>query len=148
MIGPEPGGSEQPWAEEMLRLARAGGIKHGRVPDQFDELAEWDLFVLPTRREAFGLVLIEAMGMGLPVVATRIDGPREIVTPETGLLIDAEDPEALAAAILELAGDPDRRKAMGRPVGPGFSATSRWRNRPRRSTAPTSRQLRGDARHA
>ena len=113
MIGPEPGGSEQPWAEEMLRLARAGGIKHGRVPDQFDELAEWDLFVLPTRREAFGLVLIEAMGMGLPVVATRIDGPREIVTPETGLLIDAEDPEALAAAILELAGDPDRRKAMG-----------------------------------
>ena len=97
----------------MLRLARAGGIKHGRVPDQFDELAEWDLFVLPTRREAFWLVLIEAMGMGLPVVATRIDGPREIVTPETGLLIDAEDPEALAAAILELAGDPDRRKAMG-----------------------------------
>lgn len=113
MIGPEPGGLEQPWAEEMMRRARAAGIRYGRVPDQFEELAEWDLFVLPTRREAFGLVIIEAMATGLPVVSTRIDGPIEIVTPETGLLVPPEDPDSLAAAIVELASDPDRRAAMG-----------------------------------
>ncbi len=113
MIGPEPGGSEQPWAEEQMRRATASGIRYGRVPDQFGELAEWDLFVLPTRREAFGLVIIEAMATGLPVVSTRIDGPVEIVTPETGLLVPPEDPGSLAAAILELASDPARRASMG-----------------------------------
>jgi L-malate glycosyltransferase len=81
--------------------------------DPFAELADWDLLVLPSRSEPFGIVLIEAMSMKLPVVATRIDGPREIVTRDTGLLVDVDDVNGLADAILELARDPGRRERMG-----------------------------------
>jgi len=59
-------------------------------------------FVLPTRYEAFGAVLIEAMATGLPVIATRSGGPDSIVSPETGILIDTENPEQMAAAMEEI----------------------------------------------
>jgi glycosyltransferase involved in cell wall biosynthesis len=51
--------------------------------------------------------------MGLPVVATSIDGPREIVTAETGLLVEVDDVRGLAGAILELARDRERGERMG-----------------------------------
>ncbi len=54
------------------------------------EMQEANCFVLPTRYEAFGAVLIEAMATGLPVIATRSGGPDHIVTEENGLLIDPE----------------------------------------------------------
>ncbi len=76
--------------------ARRDGVRVGTVTDAFAELREWDLLVLPTRREPFGLVLIEAMAMRPPVVARRIDGPLEIVTPDTGILVDADDARARA----------------------------------------------------
>ena len=56
-------------------------------------------FVLPSIRESFGVVLIEAMACGKPVVATRCGGPEEVVTKETGILIPPGDVEALADAI-------------------------------------------------
>ncbi len=113
LVGPCPDGPDRGWAE--LLVARAGelGVKHGVTDDPFAELAGWDLLVLPSRSEPFGLVLIEAMGMGLPVVATRIDGPTEIVTDETGILVDVDDARGLADAILELAADRERRERMG-----------------------------------
>jgi glycosyltransferase involved in cell wall biosynthesis len=68
-----------------------------------------------TAREPFGRVLIEAMAVGRPVIAPREGGPRVIVAEgETGLLVPPRDPDALAAAILELMRDPARRLAMGR----------------------------------
>lgn len=64
--------------------------------------------------EPFGRVLIEAMGRGLPVVATRGGGPDEIVVDgKTGLLIPAGDPKALAKAIITLLTDPELRRTMG-----------------------------------
>lgn len=58
-----------------------------------------DIFILPSRYETFGIVLIEAMACGLPVIATRCGGPEDIVTQTTGILIEKDDPEVLADSI-------------------------------------------------
>jgi glycosyltransferase involved in cell wall biosynthesis len=60
-----------------------------------------DVFVLPSLRESFGIVQVEAMACGKPVVATRNGGSEEIVKPgKTGLLCDAADPRGLAESIV------------------------------------------------
>jgi glycosyltransferase involved in cell wall biosynthesis len=58
--------------------------------------------VLPSRREAFPTVLLEALASGTPVVATRCGGPEEVVTDAVGRLVPPEDPNALAQAIDEI----------------------------------------------
>jgi glycosyltransferase involved in cell wall biosynthesis len=74
-----------------------------------------DIFVLPARYEAFGIVLLEAMSAGVPIVATRTGGIPEIVLDgETGILAEPDDPSDLARALLELADDPGKRQALGR----------------------------------
>ncbi len=74
-----------------------------------------DIVLHTSDREPFGRVLIEAMAVGRPVIAPREGGPIVIVADgETGLLVPPRDPDALAAAIVDLLGDPARRAAMGR----------------------------------
>jgi len=72
-----------------------------------------DILVLPSRFEGRPNVLLEAMASGLPSVATRLPGVCEVLTDDCGILIDTEDPSALAEGICMLAKDPARRKAMG-----------------------------------
>ncbi|CAA9543728.1 MAG: hypothetical protein AVDCRST_MAG73-2196 [uncultured Thermomicrobiales bacterium] len=76
-----------------------------------------DFLVLPseTRGEAFGMVLIEALASGRPVIATDLPGVRSVVAPnQDGLLVPPANPAALAAAIDHLAAmDPAERAAMG-----------------------------------
>ena len=62
-----------------------------------------DVFVLASRNETFGVVFIEALSQGLPVIATRCGGPEGIVNGNNGLLVPKEQPEALAEALLEMA---------------------------------------------
>ncbi|MBU5614582.1 glycosyltransferase [Geomonas azotofigens] len=82
--------------------------------DIADILAGSDLFVLPSNKEAFPLVVLEAMAHGKPVVATDCGGTREMVLEaETGFIVPVQDPEALAEKILELCSDPARGAAMG-----------------------------------
>jgi L-malate glycosyltransferase len=66
-----------------------------------------DAFVLPSRFEAFGVVFIEAMACGLPVIAARAGGPETFITPETGMLVPAGQPQVLAEAMLQMAGQPE-----------------------------------------
>ncbi len=73
-----------------------------------------DVLVHAPRLEAFGLVLIEAMASGLPIVATSVGGITDIVVDgETGLLVPAEHPGALAGALEKLAADVNLRQEMG-----------------------------------
>ena len=65
-------------------------------------------FVLASRVETFGLVLAEAMACGRPILMTDTGARRELVTEDTGLAVDIDDAEALAAAMTEFARDPGR----------------------------------------
>lgn len=78
-------------------------------------LASLDVFVLPTHQEALGTAFIEAGAMGLPVVATHVDGVPEVVHDgRTGLLVPLQDGAAVAEAICRLLADPVYRESMGR----------------------------------
>ncbi|MER7723383.1 glycosyltransferase [Streptomyces sp. NPDC096323] len=79
------------------------------------EFSKGAIFVLPSKREAFGNVIVEAMAAGLPVVSTDADhGPRNIITHgEDGLIVPRGDTAAMAEAILELVEDDERRMRMG-----------------------------------
>lgn len=74
-----------------------GEIPPGEITQFYSAL---DIFVLASRDETFGVVIVEAMSCGLPVIATRCGGPEEIITGETGVLVEKENPEDLAQAII------------------------------------------------
>jgi len=71
--------------------------------DVLFELDNCDAFVLSSDAETFGVVLIEALSRGRPVVATRAGGPDSIVEPEDGLLVPTGDHQAMAKALTEIA---------------------------------------------
>lgn len=105
--------------ERLEALAHALGLGEravfaGRVANPFAWLRTAHIFVLPSRWEPFGIALIEAMALGLPVVASATDGARAIVTHEVdGLLVPAGDVGALAAALSALARAHALRHALG-----------------------------------
>jgi glycosyltransferase involved in cell wall biosynthesis len=80
-----------------------------------DQIAGFDLFVLPSRVEGLPVTIMEAMLAGRAIVSTDVGSIREQITDgETGLIVPVEDPKALAEAISELLADPERRAEMGR----------------------------------
>lgn len=86
----------------------------GEVDDVAGMLAAADVLVLPSRWESLPYVLLEAGAMGLPVVATPVGGVPELVEEGvTGNLVPVDDAVALADAMVALAADPAKRRAMG-----------------------------------
>ena len=82
----------------------------GHRPDAVRLMSGFDVFCMASHHEGLPIALMEAMAVGLPVVATDVGGIAEIVTPSTeGVLVPARRPGELAAALLGLAADPDRR---------------------------------------
>jgi phosphatidyl-myo-inositol dimannoside synthase len=115
--------------EERAALAdlvgREGAGDHVQFLGEVDDdrlvqcYQQCDLFVLPNRQvgrdiEGFGMVLLEAQACGKPVIAGASGGTDETMRiPETGLVVSCDRPDDLAAAVVDLLTDPDRRARMG-----------------------------------
>lgn len=93
--------------QKCLRL-----VGHTSVPERY--LSITDLFVLPSYREGFGTVVIEAAAMGIPAIGTRIYGLQDaIVDNKTGRLVEPKNVQELAHAIFSLVSDDKRRHDLG-----------------------------------
>jgi glycosyltransferase involved in cell wall biosynthesis len=102
--------------EGPLRAALANGpaILPGQVEDRSGFFAMLDVFLMPSRAEAWGLAALEAMAFGVPVIASNVGGlPEMIEQGATGWLIAPNQPAALADAIEQAAADPVALRAMG-----------------------------------
>ncbi len=108
-----------PLRAQLEREATAAGLSGSvRFAGWRDDvprlLAAGDIFLMPSLWEGFGLVLLEAMAQGLPIVATCVSAiPEVVVDGETGLLVPPRDVPALREALLTLLRDPERARHMG-----------------------------------
>jgi glycosyltransferase involved in cell wall biosynthesis len=87
-----------------------GLVPPGRIPELLQAV---DAVIHPSLREGLARVLPQSLLVGRPVISYDVDGAREVVLPETGILLKPRDLDGLAAGILRLAGDSETRAAMG-----------------------------------
>ena len=110
---------EGPERERLEQLGRELGLGGSLLlPGRAGDVATWlrraELLVHPARWEGFGLVLLEAMLAGLPVVASRVSAIPEVVADgESGLLVPPDDPAALAAALERVLADSSLAQRLG-----------------------------------
>jgi glycosyltransferase involved in cell wall biosynthesis len=108
-----------PLRTEVERRVREGGLTTTTLLRPFEGrvepyLAALDAFVLPSYWEGLPIAVLEAMAMGVPTVASAVNGtPEAIRDGETGLLVPPYDAPALADAIARLAGEPETRERLG-----------------------------------
>ncbi|PJF28452.1 MAG: hypothetical protein CUN53_00280 [Phototrophicales bacterium] len=104
-----------------------GKIPHAALPAYYNAA---DVIALPSQlQESFGMILIEAMACGKPVIASRLPGVRTIVRDgEDGLLVAPNDVGALTAALRTLLTDSDQRAEMGRAGRRKVEARFSWDN--------------------
>ena len=112
-------GGDGPEGDNLRKLSSDLGIKDrvkfcGNLSRQevLKQLDLADAFVFPSHYETFGVVLIEALSRGLPVVSTRSGGPDENVSPENGFLVPTGDSDALGKAMKQLMEEYDRFDPM------------------------------------
>ena len=122
-------GHEGELRARLARLDLGGAVTFVGAQPQ-ERLRAWyvaaDATVLPSHYESFGMVALEAMACGIPVVASRVGGLQTTVRDGvTGLLVRESDPAALAGALDRLLGDPDLRFRLGRE-GVQWAARHRW----------------------
>ncbi|RLF49722.1 MAG: hypothetical protein DRN20_01380 [Thermoplasmata archaeon] len=113
-------GNMRPYLEDLARkegvkdrVIFAGKVKDEMLPEYYNAA---DVLVLPSisRLEAFGIVLLEAMACGKPVIATDIPGVRDVVDESCGLLAEPMDEKDLADKINTILGDEGLREKMGK----------------------------------
>jgi glycosyltransferase involved in cell wall biosynthesis len=99
-------------------------LPHTKIAPYFENAR---IFALPSRKEPFGLVLLEAGAFGLPVIASRVGGIPEIISsPDLGVLVEPEDHEALASALRSVLNEPGRAKSMGANLRQHVLANFSW----------------------
>jgi len=104
---------------ELQALVESLNLKNnvrfvGKLANPYPVLQASDVFCLPSRNEGFSNALIEAMGCGLPCVATRVGGNAEaLLEGTTGYLVESEDDEAMAERLLRLLRNPELALKMG-----------------------------------
>lgn len=116
LVGGWDSARDQQQAMEMIRSNQLESMVEDRgiVEDMGPVYAETDILLLPARQDPLPRVIMEAMGHGLPVVSTRVDGIPEMVEEGvTGFLADSEDAEDLAAKVTQLVKDESLRQQMG-----------------------------------
>jgi glycosyltransferase involved in cell wall biosynthesis len=108
--------SERAEAQRYILEQKLEGavVLKGLVEDMPALYAQMDVLLLPTRRDSFPRVVMEAMGYALPVVVSRVDGtPEMVVEGETGFLVELEDVEGFAATLQRLLQHEALRRQMG-----------------------------------
>ena len=105
---------EGPLLGELRGKAPQNVSFSGFVPESSAFFSSLDVFVMPSRSEAWGLAALDAMAHGVPVIASQVGGLPEIVAAGNGgWLVPPGDPAALARAITVAAADPDRLREQG-----------------------------------
>ena len=105
--------------DELKNMASISSIEEnikflGWRQDVAEVMSTFDVFVLPSLNEGMGRVLVEAMALGKPIVASDIGGiPNLVVNGENGYLVPVGDVETLAVKIITLLDDPGKREKMG-----------------------------------
>lgn len=119
VVGGSPLGEIDNYPDQLRQQVNAQNLGHcvhftGHLSDVRPALAALDIFVHPGDPEPFGLVNVEAMAAGKPVVAFAHGALPEIVLPgKTGLLVPSGDVAGLVQAVTELLHDPDQRQQLG-----------------------------------
>jgi glycosyltransferase involved in cell wall biosynthesis len=130
-------GRSTPYADRVLAAAHDLPITFtGFIPNTSPEfrhyLARADLVVVPSLFEAQGTVVLEALAMGIPVVASEVGGIPMMVTNDVGLLVRAGDPQDLRRALGELYRSPERRASMAARARPHVLEHFSWERSARR----------------
>ena len=135
--------------DRLIAEAERMGLRHvfhfvglvppGRIPELLNAI---DGVIHPSLREGLARVLPQSLLVGRPVISYDVDGAREVVLPETGILLRTKDIDGLVSAVLRLAADPGLRDAMGqegRAAGSRISSARRqWRTSSGRFTSACS----------
>jgi glycosyltransferase involved in cell wall biosynthesis len=105
------------------RINLVGAVASGRLNALY---AAADIFVLPSRFEGYGMAFAEAMAHGLPVVATTAGAISETVPADAGILVEPDDPRALAGALRRLISCHDRRSKLAAGARKAAGALPTW----------------------
>lgn len=99
--GPERRKLEDLTEKESLHdfVGFLGSVRHDIIGEY---ISKSDVFVLPSKYETFGVVFIEALACGKPVIAAKCGGPEDIVNAENGILVDVDDIDGLANAMISI----------------------------------------------
>ena len=119
MVGDAAFEGHRHYQEQIVEQVQALGLSDqfvfaGSRRDMPGVMNAFDVFVLPSLREPFGIVSLEAQACGKPVIGSHVDGiPETMIENTSGVLVPPGDPVALANAMLDLLNDTDRRRTMG-----------------------------------